>query len=102
MLEEPPGKLGTDGALLARCPWLSQYRLDVFKALGELLRRRTVAGVFVFDIRGNRVTLRREEAQHRFDGRVAFTERHIGTVVLLPVLEVQIGDLAMVRADEGH
>jgi hypothetical protein len=43
-----------------------------------------------------------EEAQYRFDRRVALTERHIGTVVLLSVLAVQIGDPAMVRTDSDE
>src|SRR3981189_1250187 len=102
MLPALPGKFCAGSAASARWPWLRQRRFHVFEALCEFLSGSAVTGVFIFDVRGNGIALRLEEAQYRFDGRVALTERQIGTVVLLSVLEVQIGDPAMVRTDEGH
>src|SRR5882672_6269845 len=78
-----------------------QRGANVVQALADLPYRGAGAGVLVFNVGGEPITLVLEELQHWLDRRVAVAEGLVGTVVALAILQVQVGDLLVVRADEA-
>src|SRR4029453_5287037 len=69
--------------------------------LRHFLDRRPLPAVLVFDVGRDRPLLALQQLQHLANRRVALAPRHVVALVLLAVLQVQVGDLRMVLADIG-
>src|SRR5262245_58196095 len=79
---------------------LPQRVLDILKALSHF-GNSIFAAVFVFDIRGYVPLLLFQQLEDLLDRRVALSPWHVGAVVLLAVLQMEIGDPAMMLGDIG-
>ena len=79
---------------MRRSAGVSRERLlCVFEALLHLFRRRAGAAIFVFDVRRDRPPLLLEQLQHVLDRCVALAPRRVVPLVLLAILEMQVGDV---------
>src|SRR5215472_15927332 len=58
--------------------------------------------ILVLDIGRNVPVLVTKELQHGHDGRVAFAERQVGTMILFAILEMEGHDAFVVLSDEAH
>src|SRR5437588_1614209 len=76
--------------------------LAVVEALADFLRRCSLAAVLVLDVRGDGPAFLFQQLQHLADGRVALTPRHVITLMLLSIFDMQVRDACMVLADERH
>src|SRR5262249_1941488 len=78
---------------------LRQRLLRKRHALPDFLDGGPGAAVLVFDVGANRPLLFLQELERFANRRVALAPRHVVALVLLPILQVQVGDVGVMLRD---
>src|SRR5213079_1048585 len=82
---------------LARCS--GERLLHIVETLRDLFDRRARPAIFVLDVRADRPAFLFQQLQDFADRGVPFAPACVVPLILLTILQVQIGDVRMVLAD---